>query len=177
MRGLADAERIRRFMRALGAAADAEGAAYLTGGTTAVLLGWRASTIDVDIAFAPETDALLQAVSRLKHELRVNVELVSPEDFVPVPAGWEGRSLFAAREGPLSFYHYDLYSQALAKLERAHAQDLDDVRAMIERGLVEPARALRAFAEIEGALFRYPAVDGRSFRRRVEEAFRDPGPR
>ncbi|MBA3330939.1 MAG: hypothetical protein H0T39_08735 [Actinobacteria bacterium] len=171
MRELADAERIHRFMRALGAAADADGAAYLTGGTTAVLLGWRASTVDVDLAFAPETDALLRAVSRLKHELQVNVELVSPADFVPVAAGWEDRSLFAAREGRLSFYHYDPYSQALAKLERAHAQDLADVRAMVEHGLVEPERALRYFEEIEPALYRYPAVDGPSFRRRVEEAF------
>jgi len=174
VRELADADRIRRFMRALGGASDTEGAVYLTGGTTAVLLGWRASTIDVDVAFAPETDALLQAVSRLKHELRVNVELVSPADFVPVPAGWEDRSIFAAREGRLSFYHYDPYSQALAKLERAHAQDLADVRALIERGLVEPARALRYFEEIEASLYRYPAVDGRSFRRRVEEAFGKP---
>jgi hypothetical protein len=42
VRELADAERIRRFMRALGAEADTDGAAYLGGGATAVLLGWRA---------------------------------------------------------------------------------------------------------------------------------------
>jgi len=171
MRGLADAERIRRFMRALGAEADADGTVYLTGGATAVLEGWRSSTIDVDIALVPESDRVLRALTRIKDELQVNVELASPADFVPVPDGWEGRSLPVTREGRLSFYHYDPYAQALAKLERAHAQDLEDVRSMVAAGLVDPSRALELFAEIEPELYRYPAVDPPSFRRRVVDAF------
>ena len=171
MRELADAARIRRFMRTLGAEADSDGAGYLAGGATAVLHGWRKSTIDVDIKLVPETDRLLRALARIKEELSINVELVSPADFIPVSPDWENRSLFAAREGLLTFYHFDLYAQALAKLERAHAQDLPDVRAMVEAGLVEPARALAYFAEIEPELYRFPAVDPRSFRRRVEDTF------
>jgi hypothetical protein len=171
MRELADAGRVERFMRALGREADAEGACYLTGGATAVLLGWRRSTIDVDIHLAPETDRLLRAIQRIKEELKVNVELASPADFIPVPAGWEGRSLFAAHEGRLSFYHFDPYSQALGKLERAHEQDLADVRAMTDRGLVDPSRALAYYDQIEPELFRFPAIDPRAFRRRVEQTF------
>jgi hypothetical protein len=169
MRELADVARIRRFMRELGAEAAEDGAVYLTGGATAVLHGWRASTVDVDILPVPEQESVLRAVPRLKDELRVNVELASPRDFIPVPAGWEDRSVFVAREGRLTFYHFDPYSQVLAKLEREHEQDLDDIRAMIERELVDPARALEYFAEIEGELYRYPAVDPRAFRRRAEE--------
>jgi hypothetical protein len=169
MRELADAARIRRFMRALGAEAAEDGAIYLTGGATAVLLGWRSSTVDVDILPVPEQESVLRAVPGLKDELRVNVELASPRDFIPVPAGWEGRSLFVTREGKLTFYHFDPYSQVLAKLERKHEQDLDDVQAMIERELVDPARTLEYFAEIENDLYRYPAIDPRAFRRRVEE--------
>jgi hypothetical protein len=171
MRELADAERIVRLLRSLGAEADEEGSAYLTGGATAVPLGWRLSTIDVDLLLAPERDGVLRAIPRLKEELRINVKLASPADFIPVPAGWEDRSLFAAREGRLSLFHYDPYSQALAKLERAHSLDLADVQAMVERELVDPARALRYFEEIEPELYRYPAVDPRAFRRSVEETF------
>lgn len=170
MRALADADRVRRFMRALGAEAAEEGAVYFTGGATAVLIGWRSSTVDVDVLPVPEQESLLRAVPRLKDELSVNVELASPLDFVPVPAGWEGRSIFAAREGRLSFYHFDPYGQALAKLERGHTQDLDDVRALVERGLVDPGRTLEYFTEVEDDLYRYPAVDPPSFRRRVEDA-------
>jgi hypothetical protein len=169
MRELADAERIHRLMRALGAEADQEGAVYFTGGATAVLLGWRESTIDIDVLFAPESDALMQAIPRLKNDLRINVELASPADFIPVPAGWEERRLFVAREGRLSFYHYDPYSQVLAKLERAHALDLEDVRALIERKLVDPGRTLSYFEEIEPELYRFPALDPGGFRQRVEE--------
>jgi hypothetical protein len=171
MRALADAERIRRFMRALGAEAAEDGAVYLTGGATAVLLGWRASTLDVDILPVPEQESVLRVIPRLKDELRVNVELASPRDFIPVPTGWEDRSVFVTREGRLSFYHFDPYAQALAKIERGHAQDLEDVRALVERGLVDPSRALAYLDEIEGELYRYPALDPASFRRRGEAAF------
>jgi hypothetical protein len=174
MRELATAERIRQFMRALGAEADAETRVYVTGGTTAVLLGWRESTIDVDITIAPDSDRLLRAIPRLKETLRLNVELASPADFIPVPPGWEDRSLFIAREGRVSFYHFDLYAQALAKVERGHAQDLADVEAMVQRGFVEPRRALRYFEQVEPHLYRYPAIDAPSFRRAVEEIFAPP---
>jgi hypothetical protein len=156
-------------MRALGREADVEGAAYLTGGATAVLLGWRESTIDVDLLLVPESDRLLRALPRIKDALSVNVELVSPADFIPVPPGWEDRSPFAAREGRLSFYHFDPYAQALAKIERAHAQDVVDVRSMIESGLVDPGRARAYFSEIEPELYRFPAIDPASFQRRVDK--------
>lgn len=167
MRAVADEERIRRFLRELGREAREDVAAYLTGGATAVLHGWRRSTIDIDVVFVPESDALLRAIPRLKDELAINVELASPADFVPVPAGWEARSLFVAREGRLSVYHFDPYSQALAKLERAHVQDLEDVRAMLDAGLVDPVDARARFDEIEDELYRYPAIDPASFRERV----------
>jgi hypothetical protein len=168
VRELADVDRIRAFMRGLGAAADVDGAVYLTGGATAVLLGWRPTTVDVDLKLVPESDRVLRAIPALKDELHLNVELASPADFIPVPAGWEDRSIFVARDGRLSFYHYDPYSQALAKLERGHAQDLDDVRSFVESGLVEPERAVAFLDEIEPELYRFPAVDPAAFRQAVE---------
>src|SRR5437868_1963324 len=101
MREVADSDRIRRFMRLLGRAADRDGACYLTGGATAVLLGWRESTIDANLSLVPESGALLRAIQRLKDELHVNVQLASPADFIPIPAGWERRSLLEATEGAL----------------------------------------------------------------------------
>jgi hypothetical protein len=171
MREVADAERIRHFMQSLGSAADADARVYFTGGATAVLYGWRASTIDVDIKMVPESDRLFRAIPAIKERLRINVELASPLDFIPVPAGWEDRSPYIERAGHLSYYHFDLYAQALAKVERGHAQDVDDVREMIRRGLIEPARALEYLGEIEPNLYRYPALDPASFRRAVEEMF------
>ena len=109
----------------------------------------------------------------VESELRLNVELASPAEFIPVPEGWEERSPFVVREGRLTFRHFDPYSQALAKLQRGHGRDLADVRAMIERGLVEPRRLLDAFSEIEPNLYRFPAIEPGAFRRRVEEEVRN----
>ena len=170
MRELADEQRIRRFLRALGDAAPRDGDCYLTGGATAVLLGWRATTLDVDIRLEPEQDELLRALVRIKEELAVNVELASPADFIPLPGGWRERSPFAVREGRLSFRHFDLYSQALAKLERDHARDVEDVRELLSRGLVEAPRLRVFFEEIEPELYRFPAIDAADFRKSVEAA-------
>jgi hypothetical protein len=168
MRQIADADRIRRFMRALAAEADTGARVYLTGGATAVLLGWRDSTIDVDIKLVPETDRLFRALPSIKERLQINVELASPGDFIPVHPAWADRSTFIEQDGPLGFYHFDLYAQALAKIERSHQQDLEDVRAMVARGLVEPRRAWEYFAAIEANLYRYPALDPRSFREAIK---------
>ena len=126
---------------------------------TAVLLGWRETTIDVDIELDPEQDELLRALPAIKDELQINVELASPLHFIPVPAGWEERSPSVGRDGRLTFKHFDLYSQALAKLERGHNQDLEDARVMLERGLVEAVPLRSAFEEIEPQLYRFPAID------------------
>ena len=157
-------------MRHLGAAAAEDGECFLTGGATAVLVGWRNSTIDVDLALVPEQEAVLRAITELKDQLQINVELVSADDFVPLPEGSESRAIFVAREGRLTFRHVDPYAQALSKIERSHARDLEDVAELARRRLVEPDALLELFAGIESQLFRYPAIDPPSFRRAVEQA-------
>jgi hypothetical protein len=171
MRELADAPRIERFMRELGRVARSEGRVYLTGGATAVLHGWRDSTIDVDVKLIPDSDELLREIPRLKKDLDLNIELAAPSDFIPLPAGWEERSPLIRREGRLSFHHFDPAAQALAKAERRHAQDLIDVRAMIESGLVDPAQVRAQFDRIEPELYRFPAIDPEAFRAAVVELF------
>ena len=157
-------------MWSLGAAARNESRIYFTGGVSAVLMGWRRSTIDVDLKLVPDHDELLRLLPGLKEELDINVELASPSDFIPELPGWEDRSPFIAREGKLSFHHYDFYAQALAKIERGHSQDRSDVAAMLRDHLVEPARLRELFEMIVPLLYRYPAVDPKSLRRAIDEA-------
>lgn len=171
MRELADSSRIERFMRDLGRAAPEEGRVYLTGGATAVLHGWRETTIDVDIKLVPDNDRILREIPRLKQSLDLNVELAAPSDFIPLPSGWQDRSPLIRREGKLSFHHFDPVAQALSKIERGHEQDIEDVKEMIAAGLVEPAEAVAQFEAIEPDLYRFPAIDPASFRKAVEELF------
>jgi hypothetical protein len=169
MRELATSEKIDRFFRALGSRATAPARVYVTGGVTAVLLGFRASTVDIDLKLIPDSDELLRAIPKLKEELQVNVELASPDQFIPPLPGWQERSRFIHQEGPVTYYHYDFYAQALSKIQRGHGKDLADVRSLVAHGLVEPSRLLQLFAAIEPELYRYPAIDPPSFRRAVEE--------
>ena len=171
MREVADRERIGAFMTALARHATTDVEVFLVGGTSAVLVGWRATTIDVDLVMRPESDAMLRAIPMLKEQLHLNVELASPDLFIPVPAGWEQRSPVVSRIGRVTFRHYDFVAQALAKIERGHARDLSDVQAMQSHGLISAAAVRSQFARMEPELFRFPAIDPPSFRRAVDAVF------
>lgn len=170
MRERATAERIRRFLEELGRAARGPGTVYLTGGATAVLLGWRDSTLDIDVKLDPEPPGAFEAIARLKDALDVSVELAAPDDFVPAPPGWRERSPLVGTFGRIEVRHFDFYAQALAKIERGHAQDAADVREMLARGLVRPAELRRAYEAAAADLARYPAVDPDEYRRNLEAA-------
>lgn len=169
MRAVTDRAKLEQFMVALGDRVRSEGAIYLTGGSTAVLHGWRPATIDIDIRADPEPQGLFEAIAQLKEELDVNVELASPDLFIPALPGWRERSLLIARRGLLTFYHYDPYAQALAKLQRRHDRDLRDVHALLDAGLIYPAELRALFASIQPQLIRYPAIDAPTFAASVEE--------
>lgn len=171
MRELADRDRIEAFLEALAKEATGETDVFLVGGTSAVLVGWRATTVDVDLAMRPESDAMLRAIPALKERLRLNVELASPDQFIPVPAGWEQRSPLIRRIGKVNFRHYDFTAQALAKIERGHARDVADVRAMVERGLISSTEMRGQYELVEPQLYRYPAIDPPSFRRALDALF------
>ena len=164
MREPVDAERVRRLAAELGRVVSPGTRMYLTGGATAVLEGWRESTVDIDVRFEPDSDTALRRISELKEEMAVNVELASPLDFLPALPGWQDRSRFRLREGNLEVFDFDPYSQALSKLERGFELDLEDVRSMVKAGLVEPERLLELFAAIEPELYRFPAVDAQSLK-------------
>lgn len=169
MRAETDKIKLNAFMSALGDRVSGAGTVYLTGGATAVLHGWRAMTIDVDIKPDPEPAGLFEALALLKDELDINVELASPDDFIPAVPGWRERSVFIARHGRVNFFHYDLYGQALSKIQRRHERDIRDVHSMLQSGLVETGMLLEKFGKIEPQLIRYPAIDPASFRAAVEE--------
>ncbi len=156
------------LMQELGRAVKSRGRIYFTGGASAVLLGWREMTLDVDLKAEPEPAGFFEALPRLKDEIDINIELASPDQFIPALPGWIERSIFIADHGLLSFFHYDFYGQALAKIERAHPRDMLDVQSMLAAGFVKADRLLELYTAVENALLRYPAVDPKALRQRVE---------
>ncbi|MEI6034271.1 MAG: hypothetical protein WCS65_08355 [Verrucomicrobiae bacterium] len=169
MRPEADKKKILDFITALGSRVNGAGTIFLTGGATALLFGWREMTVDIDLKPDPEPAGFFEAIAELKNELDVNLELASPDQFIPELPGWRERSLFIARAGRLDFYHYDFFAQALSKLERGHERDWTDIAAMADLGLIAKRRLLELFQAVAPALIRYPTIDIPSFTRAVEK--------
>lgn len=168
MREVATRERIEAFLTALAREAPHETNLFLVGGTSAVIEGWRNSTMDIDMVLRPESDALLRAIPVLKEKMSLNVELAAPDHFIPVLPGWEARSPVVKKLGKVTVLHYDFTAQALSKIERGHMRDLADVQAMIARGLVSKDNLRAQFQSIKPLLYRYPAVDPSSFELALE---------
>jgi hypothetical protein len=87
---------LQQLIKALGDAVKKPGRVYLVGGATAVLLGWRDSTIDVDLKVIPDSE-ILKSLSDIKERLQINIELALPDDFIPELPGWQERSPFIQR--------------------------------------------------------------------------------
>lgn len=130
---------------------------YLVGGGTAVLAGWRTSSIDADLFC--EEDSVFRDIQGIKERLNVNVEFARPEHFVPGLRDSESRHVFIETVGRVSYYHYDPYAQVLSKVVRGFERDLDDARQFVRSGMVDPRR-LRALVEAipASAFAKYPSL-------------------
>ena len=149
MRPPVDETRIRVLAHELGLRARTPTRIYLTGGSTAVMEGWRQSTIDVDLRLEPEDEEIMRALPELKDRLGINIEFASPPDFIPELPGSKRRSPLLFTDGHVSVHHFDPYSQALSKIERGFEHDLADVAAMVSGGLVEVDRVRDLYDQIE----------------------------
>ena len=152
-------ERLLLLMKELARTAPKRGThrVYLMGGGTAVYLGWRRSSIDVDLF--SERDAVFRAVQEIKERLNVNIEFARPEDFVPPLKGTAGRHVHIDTVGSITFYHYDPYAQLLSKVVRGFQRDLEDARQFVRTGMVDPGRFRSLVAAIsDSAYARYPSL-------------------
>ncbi len=146
-----DRERIATFLQQLGERFRRPDRVYLVGGTTMVWEGFRHQSLDIDLTFevSPDDDAaFIRTLRALKDELSVNVEESSPDDFIPLPAGYRERSRFVGRYGQVDVFHFDLYSTALSKIERGTAEDFSDVLALLQHGQIEMSALENYFTEI-----------------------------
>jgi len=162
-------ERLTALMRELARTGPGRGThrVYLVGGGTAVYLGWRPSSIDVDLYAEQET--VFRDIQRIKERLNINIEFARPEDFVPPLKGTVERHVFIDTVGKISFYHYDPYAQAFSKIVRGFERDLGDAERFLGSGMVDGERLRGLVASIpDSAYARYPSLSRAGVERAVD---------
>ncbi|MCP5464936.1 MAG: hypothetical protein H7A33_07930 [Deltaproteobacteria bacterium] len=130
---------------------------YLTGGATAILFGFRAGTIDIDIT--GDMNELFSHIPKLKEQLNINIELAKPTDFVPNLPDEAKRHILIDTFGKAKFLHFDPYSQAFSKIVRAHTTDITDVKSLVDKNLVDLKKLYKMVKGISDKDFaKYPRL-------------------
>jgi hypothetical protein len=141
---------------------------WFLGGATAVDLGWREATLDADLHASDER--ILAGIEKVKESLRINIELVRPEDFVPPLRGSDARHLFIETSGAVTFLHHDPYAQLLSKIVRGFRQDLEDGRRFLDDGIVDPELFRELVSTIPASAYRrYPSLSRPSVEKAVDD--------
>jgi hypothetical protein len=159
---------LHKFMSELSRRTTGSGKIYFAGGATALLLGFREQTVDIDIKIDPEPKGIFEAIAAIKNELDLNIELAAPSDFIPASPLWRDLASHITDVGDLSFFHYDLALQALAKVERGFSHDLADASNLVAKGYVSVEQLMGRFDEIEPYLIRYPAINPKQFKSKFD---------
>lgn len=155
MRGRADRQGIDKFLVLLGKRLSFPVRLYLVGGSAVVDLGLRDSTLDVDYVVQSDDprgrEEFERLVPRMKNELQINLEPVSPSDFLPLPADIVGRSPYVRSYGNLHVYYFDLASSIISKAARGAERDLTDIETLVRSGAVQWDDVEARWREIKGS--------------------------
>lgn len=142
-----DNTEIQSILQTLGGRVPPDSRLTLVGGGALALLGSPRPTIDIDfVGDDIQPEALHKTILQAARELKVYVEAVPLERFIPLPEGSAERSIRIGQFGNLEVFVADPYSIALSKLDRGFDTDFDDIVFLIQRShitLVELERITR----------------------------------
>lgn len=109
----------------------------LVGGGALALLGSPRLTIDIDfIGDDIHPASLHKTIIQIAKELKIPVEPVPLDRFIPLPKGSEGRIIRIGQYGNLEIFVADPYSIALSKLDRGLDTDFDDIVFLVQKNYV-----------------------------------------
>jgi hypothetical protein len=110
----------------------------LIGGSALILLGSLRPTLDIDfIGDDVHPSEFHRQVIQIAKELKIHVEPVPIERFIPIPKGSEQRVIPISQFGNLNVSVADPYSIALSKVDRGLATDIDDLVFLIQHRHIE----------------------------------------
>jgi len=129
---------IQAILEMLGNRVPASSSLFLLGGSALILLGSLRPTIDIDfIGDDVSPSEFDRAIMQAAKELKIFIEPVPLERFIPLPAGSDRRKIRIGKYGNMDVYVADPYSIALSKLDRGFDTDVDDILFLIQNNHVE----------------------------------------
>lgn len=165
-------EIIQSFMKSVGKVLKKRATLYLTGGSTAILYGFREGTIDIDIA--GDMDELFSHISKMKERLQINIEMAKPTDFVPSLKDEKNRHILIGTFGKATFMHFDPYALAFSKIVRGHATDIADAKALMTSKLVDAKKLCAMVKRLSDHDFaKYPRLNRPAIEAAIESFARE----
>jgi hypothetical protein len=132
-----DNAEIISLLQSIGAHVPPGSRLVLVGGGALALLGSPRLTIDIDfIGDDVHPSPLHKTIMQIARELKIHVEPVPLERFIPLPKGNEERTIRIGQFGNLEVFVADPYSIALSKLDRGLDTDFDDLVFLVQNNHV-----------------------------------------
>lgn len=128
-----DNAKIQSILKSIGERVPPASKLILVGGSALALLGSSRQTIDIDfVGDDVNPNELHKTILQAAKELKVIVEPVPLDRFVPLPKGSTERVIHIGQFGNLDIFVADPYSIALSKLDRGFDTDLADIIFLIQ---------------------------------------------
>jgi len=132
-----DNPEIKSILQSLGERVPPGSQLILIGGGALALLGSPRLTIDIDFAGDDvHPSEFHRFIMQIAKELKIDVEPVPLDRFIPLPTGSTERQIRIGQFGNLEIYVADPYSIALSKLDRGFDTDFDDIIFLIQQNLI-----------------------------------------
>jgi hypothetical protein len=130
-------EKLEELLTSLGKQVPPASRLFLLGGSALTLLGSTRPSLDIDF-FGDDIqpNELHRKILEKAKELKLQVEAVPLDKFIPLPDGNEERSIYIGQFANLEIYIIDPYSIALSKVDRGLFTDFDDVVFLIDNGYI-----------------------------------------
>lgn len=132
-----DREKLHSILTALGEDVPPASQVYLIGGSALTLLGNPRQSLDVDfVGDDIHPSDLLRAIMEKAKEMKLQIDIVPLDRFIPLPDGNEQRNIHIGQFGNLEVNVVDPYSIALSKLDRGLFTDFDDIIFLIKNDYI-----------------------------------------
>ncbi|MBI5352427.1 MAG: nucleotidyl transferase AbiEii/AbiGii toxin family protein [Chloroflexi bacterium] len=132
-----DKSKLQSILTILGEQVPPASRLFLVGGSALTLLGSPRPSLDIDfVGDDVHPNELHRAIMAKAKEMKLQVDIVPIDRFVPLPEGNEQRSIYIGQFANLEIYVIDPYSIALSKLDRGLFTDFDDIIFLIKNDYI-----------------------------------------